>query len=175
MIYKTRSLLDGSEASAYFSQCMTYRYCLHRFWKSYFNKRLVFILLNPSTATEAEDDPTLVRGRYRALKGNYYGVTIINLFAFRATDPADMKRALEPTGGYQNIMMLQDNLSCAQKGTADIICEWGTHGCFQDQDKEFLKWVKYYGITPMALKIAKNGHPSHPLYIPYSASPVAMS
>jgi hypothetical protein len=174
MIYKTKNLLDGTEASAYFSECGTYRYCLHRFWKSYLNKRLVFVLLNPSTATEEVDDPTIIRCRNRALKGNYYGVTVINLFAFRATDPNEMKKANEPTGGYQNIEILKDNLSCAQKGTADIICGWGCHGSFKNQDKEFISWFKHYGIQPMALRVTKDGHPAHPLYIPYTAQPVLM-
>jgi hypothetical protein len=85
-----------------------------------------------------------------------------------------MRRASDPVGGYQNTAVLQDVLSAAQKGTADILCGWGVHGSFLDRDKEVLSWFDHYGVTPMALKITKDGHPSHPLYIPYDAEPMPL-
>jgi hypothetical protein len=67
--------------------------------------------------------------------------TVLNLFAFRATDPAEMKRAKDPVGGYQNTRVLQDVLSCVQKGTADIICGWGLHGQHLGRNEEVLRCV----------------------------------
>jgi hypothetical protein len=59
MIHKTHKSLDGTDSSAIYSDCMAYRYTLNRVWRSYSNKRLVFIMLNPSTATELKNDPTV--------------------------------------------------------------------------------------------------------------------
>jgi hypothetical protein len=67
MIIKTHKSLDGIESSAWYSECMAYRYVLRRSWRSYSNRRLVFIMLNPSTATEEQNDPTVARCQKRAM------------------------------------------------------------------------------------------------------------
>lgn len=168
MIYRSNKLLDGTEGYAAFSECMTYRYLLSRSWYPQGKKRLVFVLLNPSTATEETDDPTISRCVKRARDGGYNGVTIINLFAYRATSPEAMKKAAEPTGGYETIHIWQTHLAGVQAGNSDIICGWGRHGSFKRRDEEILGWFAHYAIEPMALKVGKDGHPCHPLYLPYS-------
>lgn len=174
MITRTHTSLDGIESGASYSDDEKYRYSLYRSWRSYSTKQLVFIMLNPSTATEQQNDPTVERCQRRTMMGEYYGVTVINLFAFRATDPKDMKCAPDPVGGYQNIVILQDALEAAQKGRADIICGWGTHGSFMGQDKEVLSWFDHYGVIPMALEVTKHGHPKHPLYVSYDKKPIPL-
>ena len=80
---------------AVFSPCRTYRYALSRVWaadKPY----ALFIGLNPSTADETLDDPTIRRCIDFAKRWGYGGLVMANLFAYRATDPAVMKRAAEP-------------------------------------------------------------------------------
>jgi hypothetical protein len=77
-------------------------------------------------------------------------------------------------GGYQNTSVLQDVLSCVQQGTADIICGWGLHGQHLRRNEEVLGWFRHYDVQPMALKITKDGHPYHPLYISYEAMPIPL-
>ncbi|WP_368188730.1 DUF1643 domain-containing protein [Aeromonas sp. R7-3] len=80
---------------AVFSPCRTYRYALSRVWatdKPY----ALFIGLNPSTADETLDDPTIRRCIDFAKRRGYGGLVMANLFAYRATDPEVMKRAAEP-------------------------------------------------------------------------------
>jgi hypothetical protein len=174
MIIKTHKSLDGIESSAQYSDCMAYRYTLQRSWRSHHNKRLVFIMLNPSTATEEQNDPTVARCQKRAMSGEYGAFAVLNLFAFRATDPADMKRAKNPVGGHENTRVLQDVLSCVQQGMSDVICGWGLHGKYLGRNDEVLKWFLHYDVTPMALKITKDGHPYHPLYVSYDARPIPL-
>jgi hypothetical protein len=167
IIVKTHTFPDGTESSAHFSECMKYRYALNRFWKSPHKKLLVFVLLNPSKATEIETDGAVTRCETRARSGTYRGVTVLNLFAFRATDPAEIKAHEEPVGGYANTQFLQVALACVQEGTADIICGWGNHGTHLSRNAEVLSWFDHYGIEPMALDVTKDGNPWHPLYLGY--------
>lgn len=83
--------------TAKLSDCRTYRYELWRTWdesKPY----AMFIGLNPSTADETEDDPTIRRCINFAKTWGYGGLCMTNLFAYRATQPEDMKRASDPIG-----------------------------------------------------------------------------
>lgn len=77
---------------AQFSQCRKYRYALWRTWDD--DSHITFIGLNPSTADETEDDPTIRRCIAYAKKWEFGGINMLNLFAFRATSPGDMKRAV---------------------------------------------------------------------------------
>jgi len=118
IILKTHTFPDGTESSAHFSESMKYRYALNRSWKSPHKKLLVFALLNPSKATEIETDGTVTRCETGARSGAYRGVTVLSLFAFRTTDPDEMKAHEEPVGGYANTQFLQVALACVQEGTA---------------------------------------------------------
>lgn len=81
--------------SAILSDDRKYRYSLSRVWDESKNK-VMFIGLNPSTADETEDDPTIRRCINFAKSWGYVGLEMTNLFAFRATAPKDMKNTKEP-------------------------------------------------------------------------------
>ena len=86
---------------AVFSDCRNYRYALWRIWddaKPY----AMFIGLNPSTADETEDDPTIRRCMNFAKDWGYGGLCMTNLFAYRATIPANMMSAADPVGAENN-------------------------------------------------------------------------
>lgn len=55
-----------------------------------------------------------------------------------------------------------------------VVCAWGTHGAYMGQDQTVLGWIEGR-CQPMALGITKDGHPRHPLYVPYSAELVPYS
>ena len=88
----------GDAASvALYSDCQRYRYALTRIWDAD-GKRAVFIMLNPSTATEVQNDPTVARCERRARALGFGAFRVCNIFAWRDTDPRAMRAAAEPVG-----------------------------------------------------------------------------
>lgn len=127
-------------------------------WTPYVN----FILLNPSTADETNDDPTIRRCIGFAKDWGYGAVCITNLFAFRATDPKVMKAAGDPVGPENDKWLVE----CA-KDAALTVAGWGTHGGFLGRAEQVTKIVP--GIV--CLGTTKDGHPKHPLYLSKTTNP----
>jgi len=151
------SLIDQQVyKTAYLSECGTYRYELRRVWDH--DKPLVaFCGLNPSTADADKDDPTIRRCIGFAKNWGHGGIVMVNLFAYRATNPQDMKQADDPIGP-ENDLFLQDTLHECQKR---IAC-WGVHGSHLERNL-----VVATMLSPMqCLGVTKHGHPKHPLYLP---------
>lgn len=166
--------LDGTENYAVYSKCEKYRYFLARYWDMT-KPVLVMIMLNPSTATERQNDPTVQRCETRARTNDYGGLVIINIFAYRATDPKNMRAAGDPVGPYNNKFIKQylDLSAIHDAGKYDIICGWGTHGTFKDRAADVFKMFASHGIAPRAFRWTKGGHPQHPLYLSYKEEPKA--
>jgi hypothetical protein len=140
-----------------------YRYSLWRIWNA--DKPFVlFIGLNPSTADENEDDPTIRRCINFARRWGYGGLYMANLFALRATNPAVMKAHKTPIGLGNDDVLLE--LS-TQAGL--IVCAWGTHGAHLSRENHVYELLKTHKL--MCLDLTKNGHPKHPLYIKSDAEP----
>ncbi|ACA87234.1 DUF1643 domain-containing protein [Shewanella woodyi] len=149
--------------SAVLSDCRQYRYELWRVWdesKPY----TVFIGLNPSTADETEDDPTIRRCINFAKSWGYGGLCMVNLFAFRATQPEDMKRASDPIGSQNDSTLLR-----LAENAGVIVAAWGNDGVFMERSSK----VRTMLPTISALKVNKSGEPAHPLYLKSSLTPVA--
>jgi len=145
-----------------FSPCRTYRYTLWREWIGG-SGYAMFVGLNPSTADETQDDPTIRRCIAFSKAWGYSGYCMTNLFAFRATDPAVMKRHPEPIGDFNDAWLL----SCAA-GAGVVVAAWGTHGTHLGRDagvRRLLRGLHY-------LRLTKDGHPAHPLYLPKTLTPV---
>lgn len=141
---------------AYFSECRNYRYTLWRIWDET-KPFCLFIGLNPSTADETNDDPTIRRCINFAQKWGYGALCMVNLFAFRATNPKDMMNSIEPIGKMNNeyLLMLSQ--------LADVtIAAWGTNGSYLGRDREVIKKLG----NMKCLRKTKEGFPGHPLYIP---------
>lgn len=164
---KTYDALDGTCNTAIYSVCERYRYVLSRIWAQD-KPPLVMLMLNPSTATELKNDPTIARCEKRAHMWGYGGLIILNIFAYRATDPKDMKAQADPNGAY-NDYYIKDTLRKAKTDT--IVCGWGTHGTLNDREAQIFEIFKALGHTPRALKWTNKGHPQHPLYISYDEKP----
>ncbi len=151
------------EKSASFSKCRGYRYLLTRTWDE--GKGFVkFIALNPSTADETDDDPTIRRCMGFANKWGYGGIAMINLFAFRATEPKEMMSAPFPIGeAERNEHTLKMANICNL-----VIAAWGNDGSYMNQDKIAKKLVNKLHC----LRINKSGQPAHPLYLPGDLKPI---
>lgn len=151
---------DQAPSGAVFSDCKNYRYCLWRIWDP--TKPLVmFIGLNPSTANEVSDDPTIRRVKRFAQEWGYGGVYMMNLFAWVTPYPQDLQTG-DPLG-ENDAWLTSIALKCEK-----IIFAWGNF-------KEALERSKK--VTAMfpdgyALVINQNGTPKHPLYVKSDVVPV---
>lgn len=155
--------------SAEFSQCGTYRYSLVRMWDEKL-PILVFILLNPSTATHEVNDPTITRCMERAQRMGFGAMIVLNLFAWRATQPEDMKAAAEPIGAYNDEVILE-----IAKAAGLVVCGWGKHGTHRQRDAQVMAMLHENGIVPHALKLNGDKSPRHPLYVGYDVQPEPMA
>ena len=158
--------------SAGISDCGEYRYWLTRAQPHGVGRgRCTFIMLNPSTADAEEDDPTIRRCMNFAWSWGFNNLLVLNLFAYRATSPKDLKIASDPVGpNNKHYFKISSEVESDR-----VICAWGAHGSYRGQDKTVLGWLFDLGVTPMALKLTKCGHPGHPLYLPKTAKPFVMS
>ena len=141
--------------SAIFSEDKMFRYELWRWWDK--SKPFVmFIGLNPSTADETNDDPTIRRCIGFAQDWGYGGLCMTNLFALRATDPKVMLNFPKSIGpdNDEHLIMVSDK-------AGKIIAAWGIHGSHRNRDKEVMAFIP----DMFCLGITKNGNPKHPLYI----------
>lgn len=148
---------------AEFSECRLYRYSLRIIWDPSL-PLASFIGLNPSTADEWQDDPTVRRCRNFAEAWTCGGLLMLNIFAFRATDPTDMKKVEEPVGPRNTAAYLIEQLvSCG----GPHIAAWGKHGIHRDRG-EYIK-----GHVPRldCLALNQDGSPKHPLYLKRSLMP----
>jgi hypothetical protein len=141
-----------------FSPCRTYRYRLtHVFDVSL--PLVAFVMLNPSTADENDLDPTLRRCAGFARSWGYGGIVVGNLFAFRATDPRDMKRAADPVGPDNDA-----ELATIARDAELVICAWGVHGEWLDRDEQTVSILRRERELH-AIAFTKDDHPCHPLYL----------
>ncbi len=162
----TRSHVKGDAPSvAVYSACETYRYLLTRAWSPE-QGRALFIMLNPSTATEVENDPTVERCERRARALGFGAFRVCNIFAFRATDPRVMRAAPDPVGPLNDRAIL-DSLTWADQ----IICAWGTHGAYLERGALVERLLRARQVDLWHLGLSKAGHPRHPLYIGYHVTP----
>ena len=163
----TRHHQKGDAASvAEYSDCERYRYTLTRVWDQG-GDRALFIMLNPSTATEVQNDPTVERCERRARTLGFGAFRVLNIFAWRATDPRDMRAARDPVGP-ENDRAIVDSLDWADR----VICAWGTHGKHLGRGPEVERLLREAGADLYHLGLSKEGHPKHPLYIGYTVQPV---
>lgn len=164
MIRRTHQKGDAWSVATY-SDCEHYRYDLTRTWDETGDK-VLFVMLNPSTATERQNDPTVERCERRARALGFGQFRVCNIFAWRATDPRDMRAAADPVG--------PDNDDAIRAGAAwadMILCAWGTHGAHLGRGAAVEALLRETGKDLWHLGLSKAGHPKHPLYIGYSVAP----
>ena len=149
---------------AQFSDCRKYRYALWRTWDET-ESHVTFIGLNPSTADENIDDPTIRRCINYAKDWGFGGINMLNLFAFRATSPGDMIDAEDPIG-VENDKYLQMYLN---KGGLNIAC-WGNHGSHIDRGEKVIELLGKSNLSIFGL--TGKGQPKHPLYLKRDIKPI---
>jgi hypothetical protein len=148
------------QAGAIMSEDAIYRYALWRTWGDG-KRRLVVIGLNPSTADAVDDDPTIRRCIGFAKREQCDGLFMLNLFAFRATEPRDMLRANDPIGPDNDEYIRQ----CAVGKHNVVVAAWGALGGTRGRDRHVARLLG----DLYCLGRTKAGQPRHPLYLPAEA------
>jgi hypothetical protein len=137
-----------------------YRYLLWRTWGEA-APRLLWVLLNPSTADERADDPTLRRCTAFSRAWGYGGVEIANLFAFRTPHPQQLRQPSDPVGSENDRYLV-----AGATRAGGIVAAWGADGGYQGRDQVVLALLARHASQPlMCLGTTRNGSPRHPLYI----------
>lgn len=166
MIQQQIPLFEDDEplaSDAVFSPCRKWRYSFWRIW----DKRrpmVLFIGLNPSTATEIDNDPTVTRCINYAKAWGFGGMYMANIFSYRATDPRVMKAFADPVGPQNDAWLLK-----MHRQSKMAVAAWGTHGTHLDRESQVIKLFE--GLSLYCLGLTKDQHPKHPLYLKRDLEP----
>ena len=151
--------------SAIFSDDRKYRYVLWRVWSP--NKGLLLVIgLNPSTANEISDDPTIARLLTRASLSGFGGLLMANLYAYVSTDPKELLRDSDLSGA-ENDFYLKYLIGISDK----TLCGWGSFSPVVKRAPAVLTMIP----DPYCLGVNADGQPKHPLYVSYDTPMVKYS
>lgn len=152
------------KTDAQLSECRKYRYALWRIWDE--TKPCVMIIgLNPSTADQTQNDPTIIRCINFAKSWGYGGICVANLFAYRATEPSDMKASSDPIGIDNDAWLTR-----LAKEASIVVAAWGNDGGYLKRSLA----VKNALFNLHYIKMNKSGEPAHPLYLKGNLKPKSM-
>jgi hypothetical protein len=155
---------------ATFSPSRVYRYALWREWDAS-KPTVVFCGLNPSTADETVDDPTVRRELGFARDWGFGRYVKVNAYGLRSTDPKGLWRVTDPRGPDNFLAIKVHCFEAMTKRTGGLfVAAWGNN--IQERDAfELRRLLRFEGVKVHALKITKQGNPSHPLYLPRTCVP----
>ena len=140
-------------SSAYLSPCERYRYELTRCWAN--GPIACWVMLNPSTADADVDDPTIRRCIEFSKRWGCGALVVVNLYAWRATNPRDLQRADDPIGPHND-----RHIDVATRSADTVVCAWGA-SANPERAAEVLRLIS----RPMCLGTTQGGAPRHPLYV----------
>lgn len=157
------------ERGATLSPCRTYRYRLWRTWQPSAGF-VCWVMLNPSTADETRDDPTIRRCINFARAWGYGGIEVVNLFALRATNWMRLYGHVDPIGPENDRVVLD-----RAEASSRLVVAWGQHGDHWNRGTQIAKTLATQGRRLECLGHTKDGQPRHPLYIKGDAPLVPFS
>lgn len=156
---------NAMQRDACFSACGRYRWSLSRAWDADLRKPwIAFIMLNPSTADAEQDDPTIRRCVAFAKAWGFAGLSVRNLFAYRATQPVELLEADDPVGS-ENDAAITGLIGVR----SPIVAAWGTGGGLRNRQQRVIDMFTSRGVALKCLGKTKDGFPRHPLYVPADA------
>jgi hypothetical protein len=156
-------------SGATFSPCQKYRYRLWRLWDET-KPSVAFVMLNPSTATDTINDPTVERCQRRAQAMGFGRLEVANIFALRSTNPKALYLVDDPIGADNDEAIVSAARNCTL-----VVCAWGTHSKLNGRGEQVLNLLKSAGVTPSCLGINADKSPKHPLYVGYDVLPTPMA
>lgn len=132
-----------------------------------------WIMLNPSTADEVADDPTIRKCCGFTKRWGYRGIVVTNLFAFRATKPAELHELIRD--GKIDIAIGPDNdtaIANAANEADIVVVAWGANAArYVNRVSEVMKMF----LRPSCIGLTKDGHPLHPCMAGYTDDPIPFS
>lgn len=148
--------------AAVLSECGQYRYTLTRVWD--LQPSMVFVMLNPSTADADEDDATIRKCLGFAKRDRAGGIAVVNLYAWRSTDPAGLKKAADPVGrdNDKHICSVLEG-----HGVGKVVVAWGANATDSTRTDNVLKLIRLCGRKPLCFGKTNGGQPLHPLMLAY--------
>lgn len=155
--------------SAVISPCGRFRYRLERQLESdgLDGRKLIVVMVNPSTADASADDATIRKVKGFADRNGYSQIIVGNLFAYRSTDIKGLASVDDPRGEHNNRYL---QAMIWERG--DVLFAWGPVAKvpkrFRTRWTTVAKMVRDAGKTPLCLGVCNDGHPRHPLMVPYS-------
>lgn len=159
------------ESGAIFDVAEKYRYLLWRNFTPTPKSRVLFVMLNPSTADHSDSDPTMTKCVGFAKRWEFESMQIVNLFALRSTDPRALrKRPLDEIVGPHNDVMIHK----AANDSDRIVVAWGANARLLGPLRAEHVIEMLLGCRPKiwSVRLTSKGDPEHPLYVPYEAEPV---
>lgn len=152
------------ERTAVMSRCKRYRFELRRVWGPG-NSLVMFVGLNPSTADQTTDDPTVRRWRGFAKAWGHDGMIVVNAHPLRSTDPRALK-----THEYRGDEYAY-NLKTIARLVAEcdrVVCCWGAN-LPREHERTLVKELRtaahFHGLELQHLGLTREGQPKHPLYL----------
>ena len=145
---------EGVIKSAVIDPTGMYRYSLSRKWSD--GDMVAWVMLNPSTADASVDDPTIRRCISFSKSWGYGGLTVVNLYAYRATNPDALKTAIDPIGPEHGVHFMR-----ALHASSLIVAAWGA--CRYAKTDHVSHWLAQRDIQ--CLGVTNDGSPRHPLYV----------
>jgi len=166
--------MKADELQTKFSPDRVYRYSLVRQWYDEFplwmasdpGPYAMFIGLNPSTADEVQNDPTVRRCIGYAKAWGYGALVMTNIFAYRSTDPKCMREVADPVGPDNDA-----TLQGLAAGAGIVVAAWGAHGTHRGRADQIKRMIPKLHC----LKLTKDGHPAHPLYLKKDLTPAPLA
>jgi hypothetical protein len=153
--------MEVIEKGAVLSSCKTYRYQLWRIWDDT-KPKVMFLMLNPSTADANEDDATIRKCTRYAARWGYGGFYVGNLYGFRSKDRSVLKSVLNPIGKDNEMNLLELSKKCDK-----IVCAWGN-----EEGRPERIFSKFKNLHYLKINKDKENSPSHPLYLNGDLIPV---
>jgi hypothetical protein len=170
---KSTASVTGKDHGAIISPCGFYRYHL---WRRVGGQRpgahgqtlmpgdgasgrCVFVMLNPSTADADRDDPTIRRCSVYARRWGFEWLDVLNIFAYRSTDPSVLPKVPAPIGPENDRYLITVGRN------ALVVCAWGKPGALYGRGREVAAMLRDRGVKPHYLKLNGDGSPAHPLYL----------
>ena len=164
---------DSKDAASFslatWSPCKNYRYTLRReigaFGGRPNGRVVVFLMLNPSTADETVNDPTISRCIAFSQAWGFDELTIVNTYALRSTDPKGLWKVADPVGPENDAAILA---ACERADL--VVCAWGKNAK-SDRIGQLRRLLMGQASKLHALKLNNDGSPAHPLYLKGSLRP----
>lgn len=147
---------------------MSYRFELSRDWSGGDQPPLVFVMLNPSTADETVNDPTIRRCVGFATRWGHSGLRVANLYGWRATHPQDLWQAADPVGDVADWYLARHIGYAAETAGSRLVAAWGDHA----RPDRVVRFRQILGDhQAWCLGTTLSGQPRHPLRVAYDTVP----